>query len=1015
MKVLFAVNSESVSDAIIKKYQKDYREILSYKNVYYFNAILKEIQQDKSYDRIVISEDLEPFSNNNYDSIDKFIFEKLDSISDEAHDSRGNEISIILIASDRHTKSSSFLVKIFGIGVYNALIGNDRSMEEVCRLINKPRTKKEAKMYYRIDTDDVNYRAENENEVSELEIQNILTHFRKLGKNSEKYVNSFDNIASQYTEEQLKIIINCLPINVKAVLEEYSPKYQEIMSVGGAIVKGVKPSGKVAREDMKRTGVKIDIIENKLNQAKMTKPIVIPNSVKATKSTTAKKVISIGQQKEKNTIIPEKSTKVVTKPENLASKKVVDSKKNVDDIETVKKVKRVPENLENAERKVVKEGSRIVSKADSGVRKTVKPVRKVEEVQTVKKVKKNIEVEDELEDIELPDLDFKNEAISSKKEEEEKIKRRGRPKKKIEEVEEKPKGKRGRPKKKVIQEVTEEPEEIEDLMVPFEEDEIIENPVIEDNELDDLVENTDFSDDDLEDEIDFDDLDDEDDEENLDLDDDFGIEEDDDDDLEDLDDLDDIDSELEPEFTEESFDEFEDYDEYGKYQTSANTGKDEDDIDELYSEDILSDDEEDDIELDDLEDDDNLEFEEEDDEEEEEEEDDDDDDMDYYDEEYIDDESDELLSDLDDTDDLSVLDDLDEDNSSDLISDLDDEEDDELDFSNSNDEDDLSIDGFDDSNSNYDSGFETESLESIKPSIDYSMSSLNSLMAKDKKIVAFIGSPKNGVSFLVNSLADIFASVGINTAILDMTKNKNSYYIYTKNDENLRKIAYTSLENLQMGNAEGIKVKNNLTVYTALPNDGKDYSNAEPILSTIVQNHSLVFIDCDFDTDPSYFGFSQEIYLVQSMDILTIQPLTAFLKELKTQGVLEPEKVKIVINKELKVRGLTSKQIIGGISFYNDPAMSYMTELFNKDLVKYCSIPFDEIAYSKYLECLLNCKISVNGYSKNFMNRLKNLGDMVYPLTSRQTYSPNAGSQGYAQNNFSNSMNSTLNKMKKRF
>ena len=144
MKVLFAVNSESVSDAIIKKYQRDYREILSYKNVYYFNAIQKEIQKDKSYDRIVISEDLEPFSNNNYESIDKFIFEKLDSISDEAHDAQGREISIVLICSDRHTKGSSFLVKLFGIGVYNALLGNDRSMEEVCRLINKPRTKKEA-------------------------------------------------------------------------------------------------------------------------------------------------------------------------------------------------------------------------------------------------------------------------------------------------------------------------------------------------------------------------------------------------------------------------------------------------------------------------------------------------------------------------------------------------------------------------------------------------------------------------------------------------------------------------------------------------------------------------------------------------------------------------------------------------------------------------------------------------------------------------------------------------------
>ena len=74
MKVLFAVSNENISEAIIKRYPKEYREILSYKNVYYFNAILKEIQKDKSYDRIVISEDLEPFVNTNHDSIDNFIF-----------------------------------------------------------------------------------------------------------------------------------------------------------------------------------------------------------------------------------------------------------------------------------------------------------------------------------------------------------------------------------------------------------------------------------------------------------------------------------------------------------------------------------------------------------------------------------------------------------------------------------------------------------------------------------------------------------------------------------------------------------------------------------------------------------------------------------------------------------------------------------------------------------------------------------------------------------------------------
>ena len=44
MKVLFAVSNEEISENIVKKYQKEYKEIISYKNVYYFNAILKELQ-----------------------------------------------------------------------------------------------------------------------------------------------------------------------------------------------------------------------------------------------------------------------------------------------------------------------------------------------------------------------------------------------------------------------------------------------------------------------------------------------------------------------------------------------------------------------------------------------------------------------------------------------------------------------------------------------------------------------------------------------------------------------------------------------------------------------------------------------------------------------------------------------------------------------------------------------------------------------------------------------------------
>ena len=111
MKVLFAVNNEKISEAIIKKYQTMYKEIISWKNVYFFNAIIKELQKDKSYDRIVIGEDLEPYANNNYEVIDNFLFDKLDSISDEASNSREGDIPIILIATDRREKGEALLVE----------------------------------------------------------------------------------------------------------------------------------------------------------------------------------------------------------------------------------------------------------------------------------------------------------------------------------------------------------------------------------------------------------------------------------------------------------------------------------------------------------------------------------------------------------------------------------------------------------------------------------------------------------------------------------------------------------------------------------------------------------------------------------------------------------------------------------------------------------------------------------------------------------------------------------------
>ena len=762
MKVLFAVNNENISESITKKYQQEYKEIISAKNVYYFNAIIKELQRDKTYDRIVISEDLQPFSNNNYDQIDKFIFEKMDNISDEATNQNGNDIPIILICTDRREKSDPLLVKLFGIGVYNALIGKDRSITAVCELINHPRTKKEAKVYYHVDSDDVDYKTENDGDVSEVEIQNILNHYKRLGRNEDKYVDSFDHIASQYTDSQLRLIAKFLPLNVKAVLEANSPKYQEVVSFGVAENKPKynnydrkSQTEKYKKEMKERDNSNLEIIKQNLNKNKITEPVIIPSSINTDK---------------------------------------------------IKKVK--PTEVPKVEKKIEEDETPNTADLDS-IFEDIVP--------------------------QEPEIKLEAEPVQPK--------RRGRPKKiQTEEpaVTVVKRG-RGRPKKQVEEPVQE--------VAQKEETEAPELPMPEEEETSPL---------------------------NL-----FELGEED--------------------------------------ETPINTTSQENDM---------------------------------------------------------------VLPGFDD----------------DFLFEQENENKKEEKTVSSKVEDNVRM--------------TEENVETPVTTNDYNNTNLASMLTKNQKIVAFVGTSKNGTSFLVNNIAELLSQKGINTAILDLTRNKNSYYIYTENDESLRNIAYSCIENLKVGNAQGIQIHKNLTVYTTLPGGEQNESDYTNILETLTKNYSLVILDCDFETNYNYFIQAQEIYLVQSLDILTIQPLTAFLRELKAKNILNPDKIRIVLNKMISLKSVTERAIIGGMAYYNDPAMSFMTELFNKDTVKYCTIPFEEQTYAKYLDGIINCKITLNGYSKNFMATLNTLADMVYPLIANNTTKNNSYNGYKPSNSFSPSMNNTLNKMK---
>ena len=803
MKVLFAVSNENTSQAIIKKYQSEYKQILSYKNVYYFNAILKELQRDKTYDRVVISEDLEQYVNTDYEQMDKFLFDRLDSISDEASNVDGEDIPIILICTERRNKSEPILVKLFGIGIYNAILGNDRSASEVCRLINRPRSKKEAKIYYKIDSEEVSYEKTDENDVSELEIQNILAHYKRIQNDEERYVESFDNIANQYNDAQLRVISKCLPLNVRAVLEEKSPKYQQINSYNN------KVSDKIRVEKKKQQPGTSEILLKNSQTKKPTAPVVIPESIDASK-------------KKKILIKPSQATEAMQRP--------------------VQRI--VPEN--NTQKSIHELAER--------------------ENEENNDLLKDIEIDDIPEEEYMPETNIEDIESENKEpiveEAVQPVKRgRGRPRKVVAEpVAEQPKRKRGRPRKNV-----ETAEDQEETLPGFEDEEETVLPGFE-NEQEDNDETVlpGFEEDELE-------------EESL-----PGV--------------------------------------YEEEQTlpgveASESIKSSVNIPNVQRQNM-------------------------------------------------------------DTQYTNVLNNLREENQ------------------------------------------KTENIEHDvlkREKIEYPELDMNNLVNPDQKIVAFVGTSKNGTSFLINNVAEILSMNGIDTAILDLTQNRNAYYIYTKNEDELREQSTYIMNNLKVGRANGIQEHKNLTIYTSPFEGDENLQAVEPIVETLVKSHKVVLMDCDFLTPMRYFKYAQEIYLVQSMDILTIQPLTAFLRQLSDKEMLEESKVRVVLNKFIRTKEINEELLIGGISIYNDAGMTVRKELFNRKTVKRIMIPFDLKSYLRYLDGMVTCDVSLKGYNKEFLQSLKNLASMVYPVGKNQAKYMPPSVKNNNNNSFSPKMNNTLNQMKQNY
>lgn len=1128
MKVLFAVSDENISNKIISTYQQKYKEIITTKNVYYFDAIVNELRRDRTYDAIVISEDLEPMQNSDYERIDKFLFEKLDKITDEASKPSGEDIPIILICSDRRNVSDELLVKLFGIGVYNCLIGKDRSVSMVCELLKKPRTKKEAKMYYKIESDEVNYKSEDNSAVSEEELKNIISYFQKQQNNEKKIVDGFKSVASQYDNNQLRLIVKVLPMQTKAILEAKSPIYQKLMT-GGTILSNGKDtrygvqttSGimeKVIGTDAPENNVIIPTAMNTNSSVSQFRPMQYSNPYMQNNNQNMYNNQNINQntyngynnqynqnrnngyygnmqnnpynqnyrnpynnnqygnnmmqngynnQNRQNNVnnynqgqnqysnpyyrnnsssnsnvngnMPNYSNPYNNNMNNSANQNGQNTQNRFNTQNTNNsqyqnnmqeaKSQNIANNINNnfnETKKLDNDIDEVLKKQEEQISENTvsssntnttnnyedifgsKPS-SIETNNTSNQANK-ITFEDDIKEEDTDDM-FENdlnkltksdnnsnlnlnqnsqnevkEEIQENQEQEKKPKKRGRgrprknplPDPNVPKV---PK-KRGRPRKNQNKEEEKQENSNNEEQLKLDLDENNKNEKYFDNNH--QIQNS----------LDF-----------------LNEDEDDNKSAEELLEDDKANAEIlnktkpeKEEQKEKNLDDYSNIELYNNFNEQANSvtadlSKEKDDEYQFSNDPVYNDLMKDyNNSLKKQEKQENMQYQ---------------NNSNNYENQNNRNNMNSNYNNYNGNNNQNNYGNYRQNNNNQLNNNY-----------NMNNGNNYYNNGM---NSNNQNGFNTQNNQysnnqnmnngfgnnsynqnnfnnnfnnyNNQQNNNYNMNNQANSFGfttpnQNCKVVSFVGTSKNGTSFVINNLALLISESNTKVAIIDLTKNKNDYYLFTDNDSKSTKIAEESLIKLSNGDSNsGLEINRNLSLFTSLPGD-EIMENYVPsnIIRNVSSKFDIAILDCDFNTDYSYFQMSDEIYLVQSMDAFTIQPLTKFLANLKDRNVLDESKLRIVINKYMKMKRLTENMIIGGMSKYNAPSMTAQKELFDpKKLPNPTVIPFEEEIYEKYLESIATCNLNLAGYPQSFISSLENLKRSVLSIKPNTSDSQNNG------------------------
>ena len=177
-------------------------------------------------------------------------------------------------------------------------------------------------------------------------------------------------------------------------------------------------------------------------------------------------------------------------------------------------------------------------------------------------------------------------------------------------------------------------------------------------------------------------------------------------------------------------------------------------------------------------------------------------------------------------------------------------------------------------------------------------------------------------------------------------------------------------------------MNSHLKLYTSLAGSLSDQRRGykhRVVIDTVKKNCNLTIVDADFTTPIDYFDQADEIYLIQDLDVLKIQDVTLFLRELNARG-LDKKKIKLIINRYVKT-SITPKIIIGALDFYHDPAGTYVDSGLMPNKVDYSIIPYNLNNYAKYVESLhkMSGNFNYKSYSADFNQAIDEIVSKVYP------------------------------------